>query len=41
MILEETLKTIDGIFYLISENEKEIRHNPKARSTELLKKIFK
>ena len=36
-----TLKTIDGIFYLISENEKEIRNNPKARTTELLKKIFK
>ena len=36
-----TLETIDGIFYLISENEKEIRSNPKARTTELLKKIFK
>jgi len=35
-----TEKTIDGIFYLISENEKEIRENPKARTTEILKKIF-
>ena len=36
-----TLKTIDGIFYLIAENEKDIRNNPSARTTELLKKIFK
>tara|TARA_Y100000739_G_scaffold220900_1_gene220837 strand:+ start:132 stop:854 length:723 start_codon:yes stop_codon:yes gene_type:complete len=36
-----TLMTIDGIFYLISENEKDIRNNPQARTTELLKKIFK
>ena len=35
-----TLKTIDGIFYLIEENEKEIRNNPKARTTQILKKIF-
>ena len=27
-------------FYLIEENEKEIRNNPKARTTKILKKIF-
>jgi hypothetical protein len=36
-----TIKTIDGIFYLITEKEKDIRSNPDARVTELLKKIFK
>ena len=36
-----TVKTIDGIFFLIREEEKKIRNNPKARTTELLQKIFK
>ena len=36
-----TIKTIDGIFHLITEKEKEIRRNPEARVTELLRKIFK
>jgi hypothetical protein len=36
-----TIKTIDGIFYLIAEKEGEIRNNPDARVTGLLKKIFK
>ena len=36
-----TVKTIDGIFVLISEEEKKIRNNPKARTTELLQKFFK
>ena len=36
-----TVKTIDGIFFLISEEEKKIRNNPKVRTTELLQKIFK
>ena len=36
-----TVKTIDGIFFLISEEEKKIRNNPKARTTELLQKFFK
>ena len=36
-----TVKTIDGIFFLISEEEKKIRNNPKGRTTELLQKIFK
>ena len=35
-----TVKTIDGIFFLISEEEKKIRNNPKARTTELLQTIF-
>tara|TARA_B100000767_G_scaffold156821_1_gene147454 strand:+ start:255 stop:965 length:711 start_codon:yes stop_codon:yes gene_type:complete len=36
-----TNKTIDGIFVLISNEEKEIRNNPKARTSELLLKVFK
>ena len=36
-----TNKTIDGIFVLISNQEKEIRNNPKARTSELLLKVFK
>lgn len=35
-----TIKTIDGLFVLIAEHEKEIRNNPKARVTDLLKKVF-
>ena len=35
-----TTKTIDGLFVLIAEHEKEIRTNPKARVTDLLKKVF-
>ena len=36
-----TTKTIDGLFILIAEQEKEIRTNPEARVTDLLIKIFK
>jgi len=36
-----TTKTIDGLFVLIAEQEKEIRTNPEARVTDLLIKIFK
>jgi hypothetical protein len=36
-----TTKTIDGLFILITEQEKEIRTNPAARVTDLLIKIFK
>ena len=36
-----TNKTIDGIFVLIAIQEKEIRTNPKARTSELLLKVFK
>ena len=33
-------KTLDGLFHLLGEQEKEIRHNPAARTTQLLKKVF-
>lgn len=36
-----TNKTIDGLFVLIEKEEKEIRENPKARTSKLLKKVFK
>ena len=36
-----TTKTIDGLFVLIAEQEKEIRTNPEARVSDLLIKIFK
>ena len=35
-----TNKTLDGLFELLAEQEKEIRANPAARTTELLKKVF-
>ena len=35
-----TSKTLDGLFEYISLEEKSIRDNPAARSTELLKKVF-
>ena len=36
-----TTKTIDGLFILIAEQEKEIRNNPEARVSDLLIKVFK
>ena len=36
-----TQKTIDGLFVLIANQEKEIRNNPKARTSALLQKVFK
>ena len=36
-----TKKAINGLFILIAIEEKNIRENPKARITELLKKVFK
>jgi hypothetical protein len=36
-----TTKTIEGLFILISQQEKEIRTNPEARVSELLQKVFK
>jgi hypothetical protein len=36
-----TNKTIEGIFVLIAIQEKEIRNNPRARNSVLLKKVFK
>ena len=35
-----TTKTIDGLFVLIAEHEKEIRTNPEARVSQILKKVF-
>jgi hypothetical protein len=33
-------KTLDGIFFYLAEEEKAIRQNPAARTTDLLKKVF-
>ncbi len=35
-----TTKAIDGLFVLIAKEEKNIRKNPIARTTDLLKKVF-
>lgn len=35
-----TGKTLDGLFLVIAEEEKKIRENPLARSSDLLKKVF-
>lgn len=35
-----TTKAMDGLFLLISDEEKKIRKDPVARTTELLKKVF-
>lgn len=35
-----TQKAIDGLFFMIAKEEKLIRANPVARTTELLKKVF-
>ncbi len=35
-----TGKSLDGLFTVLAEEEKKIRENPAARSTELLKKVF-
>ena len=36
-----TMETIEGLFFLISQEEKNIRNNPKARVSEILQKVFK
>ncbi len=33
-------KALDGLFYMLAEEEKKIRKNPAARTTELLKEVF-
>jgi hypothetical protein len=33
-------KTLDGLFYMLGEQEKQIRKNPVARTTALLKEVF-
>lgn len=35
-----TEKAMDGLFTLVAEEERRIRENPAARSTELLKSVF-
>jgi hypothetical protein len=35
-----TEKTLDGLFFKLAEEEKSIRHDPVARSTDLLRKVF-
>jgi len=35
-----TKKTLDGVFYMVGQEEKSIRTNPAARSTDLLKTVF-
>ncbi len=35
-----TNEALEGLFYMIGEEEKKIRTDPKARITELLKKVF-
>ena len=35
-----TGKTLDGLFFMIEEEERKIRQDPEARVTELLKKVF-
>jgi hypothetical protein len=35
-----TDKALDGLFFMVAEEEKKIRRDPVARTTELLKKVF-
>lgn len=35
-----TAKAVDGLFTMLGEEEKKIRSNPAARTTELLRKVF-
>ena len=35
-----TEKTINGLFYILAEEEIEIRKNPQQRTTDILKKVF-
>ncbi len=34
------MKSPDGLFYMLSQEEKKIRTDPVARTTDLLKKVF-
>jgi hypothetical protein len=36
-----TSKALDGLFYMLGEEEKKIRTNPAARVSDILKKVFK
>jgi len=35
-----TNKSLDGLFHMVGEEEKKIRTDPVARSTDLLKAVF-
>ncbi len=35
-----TLKALDGLFFMVAEEERKIRKNPLGRTTSLLKKVF-
>jgi hypothetical protein len=35
-----TNKSLDGLFLMVAEEEKKIRTNPTARTTDLLKSVF-
>jgi hypothetical protein len=35
-----TKKAIEGLFYLVSQEEQKIRKDPLARVSDLLKKVF-
>jgi hypothetical protein len=35
-----TNKAIDGLFHVIGSQEQQIRSNPAARSTDLLRRVF-
>jgi hypothetical protein len=35
-----TKKALDGLFFVLAEEEKKIREDPAARVTELLQKVF-
>jgi hypothetical protein len=33
-------KALDGLFYMLAQEERKIRKNPAARTTDLLKEVF-
>jgi hypothetical protein len=35
-----TNKALDGLFYMVGEEEKKIRRNPLARTSSVLKAVF-
>lgn len=39
-VLYATQKMLNGLFFLVGEEEKKIRNNPDARMSDLLKKVF-
>ena len=36
-----TNKAMEGLFYMVGEEEKKIRNDPAARVTDILKSVFK